>query len=688
LDFFERQDRARRTSRILVAAFAVSFAIVVAATTALVGFLLYLHSGVSAPAAGGGFTGWALEHRGLLGLVALGTLGLLLAASAYRTATLAGGGGQVARMLGGTEVPGDAADLARKRLLNVVEEMAIASGLPRPEVYVLEREAGINAFAAGRSPADAAVAVTRGALEQLDRAELQGVIAHELSHIVNGDVRLNQQLIGCSFGILVLSLVGRWLLRASRAGRRGRSNGAAAAAVGLGVGLVIIGSIGLLASRLIKAGVSRERERLADASAVQFTRDASGLASALKKVARSGGALKAVETEEVAHMLLEHHGRAFRGWFATHPPLLERIRTLDPSFDPRRFRALESAAAGGALADGAAAALAAGSDPRPEPARGAAYGVHPAPDGAGADPDTTSPVPPRSKADAASPLERAGEMGAPELGAALRAALPAEIYDAAHSRDTSLLLVLALALAPAARTRALQRSMLDAQLGPRRAERCAALRDALDRLDPALHIPILELAVPALKQRPPEQLDYLFELTRKLGECGGERRLFDYVLLRMLAAYVAPAGDRVAGPARAERSARDACATLLAVVAAYGHDDMESALAAYRAGRAVLGGKILREAAPSLDSMRDLLRLDAALARLARLAPRAKRRVLEAVLATIRHDKRIDTKELELFRAIAATLGCPLPWDIGLRKGWREAAVEPSPAAPLARAAD
>lgn len=686
MDFFERQDRARRTSRILVAAFAVSFAIVVAATTALVGFAVYLYSSPALPpGAAGGFSAWALEHRGLLGLVALGTLGLLLAASAYRMASLAGGGGQVARMLGGSEVPGDAADLARKRLLNVVEEMAIASGLPRPEVYVLEREAGINAFAAGRTPADAAVAVTRGALEQLDRAELQGVIAHELGHIVNGDTRLNQQLIGFSFGILVLSLVGRWLLRASRFQRRGRSSGAAAA-VGLGIGLVIIGSLGLLASRLIKAGVSRERERLADASAVQFTRDAQGLASALKKIARFGSGLKAVETEEVAHMLLEHHGRAFRGWFATHPPLLERIRALDPSFDPRRFRALESAAAHESSAGNAAAALAGGIAPGLASGRGRADDAPPSAAGARAGPDMPSPA--LDAADPASPLERAGEMGAPELGAALRAALPAEIYDAAHSRDASLLLVLALALAPDARARALQRSMLDAQLGPRRAGRCARLRDALDRLDPALHIPILELAVPALKQRPAEQLDYLFELTRKLGESGGEHRLFDYVLLRMLATYVAPHADRLAGAARPVRSAREACATLLAVVAAYGHDDMESALAAYRAGRAALGDKGLPEPAPPLDSMRNLLRLDAALARLARLAPRAKRRVLEAVLATIRHDKRIDTRELELFRAIAATLGCPLPWDLGLRKRWREPAVEASQAAPLARAAD
>ncbi|HEX6995544.1 MAG TPA: M48 family metallopeptidase [Gammaproteobacteria bacterium] len=666
----------------LVAAFAVSFAAVVAATTALVAFFVYVYSSGATPlGSGADFGDWALEHRGLLGIVALGTLGLLVAASAYRAASLAGGGGRVARMLGGTEVPGDATDLARKRLVNVVEEMAIASGLPRPDVYVLEHEAGINAFAAGRTPADAAVAVTRGALERLDRAELQGVIAHELSHIVNGDIRLNQQLIGFSFGILVLSLVGRWMLRGARVGRRGRRSRGTGAAVVLGTGFVAIGSIGLLASRLIKAAVSRERERLADASAVQFTRAPAGLASALKKIAGIGGALTAVESEEVAHMLFEHRGAAFRGWFATHPPLVERIRALDPSFDPRTLRALERAAATQPdAADDAETAVAALSVP----------GTRHAPASATLTAHSAAPLhAPHDAADASSPLERAGQIGEPALGAALRAALPAEIYDAAHSRDASLLLVLALVLVPDARTRHAQASLLDAQLGRRRAERCAALAEALDRVDPALYIPILELAVPALKQRPAEQLDYLFDLTRKLGECGGERRLFDYVLMRMLAAYVAPDADRFAASAAAARtSPRDAAAALLAVVAAYGHDDAESALAAYRAGRAALGGDARREPAPSLDAMRDLDRLDAALARLARLAPRAKRRVLEAVLATIRHDRRIGTEELELFRAIAATLGCPLPWDIGLRKRWREGALDGRTAAPVARAAD
>src|SRR5262245_2469427 len=211
----------------------------------------------------------------------------MVLASVYRTAQLARGGGHVAVSLGGTRVTGDGNDPLERRLVNVVEEMALASGVPVPEVYVLQQESSINALAAGRTTTDAAIAVTRGALERLTRSELQGIIAHEFSHILNGDMRLNQQLIGLSFGILVLSLIGRWLLRSmrySRLGRGRKGGGGIAAVIAIAVALVVIGWIGLLLSRLIKASVSRQRQRLADASAVQFTREPEGLAGALKKI--------------------------------------------------------------------------------------------------------------------------------------------------------------------------------------------------------------------------------------------------------------------------------------------------------------------------------------------------------------------------------------------------------------------
>ena len=224
--------------------------------------------------------------------------------------------------------------------------------------------------------------------------------------------------------------------------------------------------------------------------------------------------------------------------------------------------------------------------------------------------------------------------------------------------------MLALALSPEDRVLAAQRALLDAQLGPRRAARCEALRSSLERLDPALRLPLVELALPALRQRPGGELEYLFELAGKLSACNGTPRLFDHLLLRMLAAQLPELTGRSAARAAPKLSAREACAALLAVVAAYGHDDTDAALDAYRAGETHVGP--LPPLTVGIDAMRDPTRLDAPLARLARLGPRDKRKVLDAVLATIRHDKRIGLEEIELLRTIAAALGCPLPWGAGL----------------------
>ena len=235
MDFFTRQEHSRRTSRVLVSLFLLSFLICATATTIVVAIGLRLYTQNSALLIGTErWQDWTAAHFGLLALIAAGTLGVMFVASLSRAASLARGGGQVARMLGAVQISGEGSDPQQRRLLNVIEEMALASGVPVPEVYVLEQEPGINAFAAGLTHTNAAITVTRGALDRLTRAELQGVIAHEFSHILNGDMRLNQQLIGMSFGILVLALVGRWVLRSARFTRSSRNNGGLAAAMAIG----------------------------------------------------------------------------------------------------------------------------------------------------------------------------------------------------------------------------------------------------------------------------------------------------------------------------------------------------------------------------------------------------------------------------------------------------------------------
>src|SRR5690606_14503213 len=270
-------------------------------------------------------------------LMALGVVGV---GSMYRMASLRGGGESVALQMGGVPVPEDTTDLHLRRLRNVVEEMSIASGVPVPKVYVMEHEPGINAFAAGYSPSDAVIAVTRGALDRLNRDELQGVVAHEYSHILNGDMRLNIRLVGLLFGILMLGLIGRKILQH---GAVVRSRDALPLLAGALL-VLVVGYVGLFFGRMIKASVSRSREVLADASAVQFTRQTRGLAGALKKIGglHDGSRLEQrADAEEVSHMLFGD-GTGLRGLFATHPPLLRRIQALEPGFRPEGLERLKA----------------------------------------------------------------------------------------------------------------------------------------------------------------------------------------------------------------------------------------------------------------------------------------------------------------------------------------------------------
>jgi len=338
MDFFARQAATRRQSRWMVVLFIVAvIAIVIAIDLVVVTTVAVL----------------SLEDGGLLAtqdmslarypavvvlstIVVLGTIGI---ASLTRTVTLAAGGSKVAEQLGGTRVGADTTDPLRRRLRNVVEEMAIASGVPVPQVYVLDREAGINAFAAGYSPANAAIAVTRGALVHLNRDELQGVIAHEFSHVLNGDMRLSTRLIGLLFGLTMIAMIARTILRFSPRSSGRKGGGGIFVIYAAALVVLLLGWIGLFFGRLIQAAVSRNRESLADASAVQFTRDPGGLRNALVKIGAlgAGSRFADADAEEVAHLLF---AEGIQRVFATHPPLVERIREIDPSFQPTEFESV------------------------------------------------------------------------------------------------------------------------------------------------------------------------------------------------------------------------------------------------------------------------------------------------------------------------------------------------------------
>lgn len=330
MDFFAAQDEARRRSHRLLWLY-------VAAVAGIV-FAIYLALFVLLG------TGPSLWDPVFFSYVAGGVVAVIAIASLGKILALRSGGPAVAASLGGRRIEPGTADVGERRLLNVVEEIAIASGLPVPAVYILPHERGINAFAAGFSPDDAALGFTRGCVEKLNRDELQGVVAHEFSHVLNGDMRLNIQLVGLLFGILVLSIIGEGVLRAAVRGQRGsrRSKDGAGGVffmVAVGGTLFVAGWIGVFFGRLIQSAVSRQREYLADAAAVQFTRNPDGLSGALQRIGAGGSRVGHQHSRDLAHLFFANGlRRSFGGWFDTHPPLPERIRAIDPGWDGR-FRA-------------------------------------------------------------------------------------------------------------------------------------------------------------------------------------------------------------------------------------------------------------------------------------------------------------------------------------------------------------
>lgn len=645
MNFFERQAQARRTSSRLI----VLFAFAVIGIVGAVNLAIWI--------AGGG-----VARPGWMVLATLATLGVIGLGSLYRTATLRDGGEAVARQMGGIAVSEETTDANLRRLRNVVEEIAIASGVPVPKLYVLEHEAAINAFAAGYSPSDAAIAVTRGALDRLNRDELQGVIAHEFSHVLNGDMRLNIRLIGVLYGILMISVIGGKLLQymPSSGGSRRRDNDSGSGGSGnavlivlaIALALAITGYIGLFFGRMIKAGVSRSRERLADASAVQFTRQTAGLSGALKKIGglEAGAKLNnRGDAEEVSHMLFGD-GVGFSGWMATHPPLLERIQALEPGFRPDQLEALRQ-------------------NWEQQPPDGLEedlqLGFHRVPA------SEPPPLPPAASSQPVSAAAIAAQVARPGADDYRRAdaivtGLPEPLKALAHQRDAVMPLLLGLLLDESADVRERQLSEITARLGGTFADETRRLREQmLAGLHPMLRLPLASLAFPQLRLRPRPQLDVFMDTVQAVVNTDGQVSLFEYCLARLLTVQVRESLD----PAEYARfgrrklpDVRNELAALLAVVAQAGHADPAHAQRAYLAGlQRVLPQDSLRYAPPTAG----VQALDAVWPALDALDPLGKQALVEAVTEAISHDGQVAVAEAELLRTVCGALRCPLPPMLG-----------------------
>ena len=340
MDFFGQETHAKRQTRLLLCLFGLAVFAFVVLTYLILAVPIRFFS--PALATSTTFLQFIWDPR-LAFWVTVGTLFSTALGCAYKMYLLSGGGPAVAELLGGRKIQENTADLDEKRLRDVVEEMAVAAGAPVPEIYVLDCERGINAFAAGNAREDVAISVTFGALKLLNRDELQGIIAHEFSHVVNGDTRLNMKLMALAHGLFWPTIVGRVLVRGStRAPEIGESifdpgtDPVFLPTAPLGVLFLIVGGITAPAVRLIKSLICREREWLADAAAVQFTRNPAGIAGALKKIGGlyKAGRLDTPFAETASHLYFANS--AYDPWFeflATHPPLAKRILAIDAAFD-------------------------------------------------------------------------------------------------------------------------------------------------------------------------------------------------------------------------------------------------------------------------------------------------------------------------------------------------------------------
>jgi Zn-dependent protease with chaperone function len=631
VDFFERQRTARGTSLRLVVLFTLAVISIVVVND-VVAVLVYR----SAP------TGTLV---GIVVAVTIFTLLIIAGGTASKMIALRDGGAAVAKSVGAVAVDPSTTDPRLRRFVNVVEEMSIASGVPVPRLFVLEQEPGINAFAAGYNPSDAAITVTSGALDRLNRDELQGVIGHEFSHVLNGDMRINVRLIGLLNGILLLGLVGLRFLQFGGGRSRDSKNGNPLLI--LAIALVVLGFVGQFFGGLIQAAVSRQREWLADASSVQFTRQTTGLVGALKKIAGlpTGSAMSdAHGAKQLNHMLFGEGRKGLSSLYATHPPLYERISALDPTFKPEEVARLSEQYARqqpDGLAEDAALGLVAG-------------GAAPAP---AAEPATTVQV------DPAAISARVRSVTAEDLarGARLSSRIPAQIRSAAGQGSTAVPLVLSMLLDERPEVRQRQIEIVADRLGQPTAAATATLAEQLPRLDELLRLPVAQLAAPQLTARPEPERTALVATLDELARADGAITVFEYCLTRVVGSYLLDVADPRgrSRPGRAPvRAVQDAALTLLAAVAAAGNAEAAAAQRAFDAAvTRLLPGTSVPYAPPG-DPWRAL---DAGWAPLNGLDPRNKQVLVAALVAAVSDDGVLTAAEAELLRTACTVLGCPLP---------------------------
>jgi Zn-dependent protease with chaperone function len=633
MDFFEAQDLARKRTRLMVVLFAMAVLSIALALYAVVVFIL-----------GSGF----LETKGAVNppialwqpdvffSTLIAVVLLVAGCSLFKVAQLRSGGGYVARSMGGIEIEQTTQDADERMLMNIVEEMSIASGVPMPEVYLLPED-GINAFAAGFSPADAVVAVTRGCIRTLNRDELQGVVAHEFSHILNGDMRLNIRLMGVLFGILAIAVLGQLVFRSTAranllGGGRRRDKDSGGAIMLIGIAVMAIGYIGVFFGRMIQSAISRQREFLADASAVQFTRNPDGIAGALKKIGGTSlhGAIANAHSQEAAHFFFANALKSSSvSMFATHPPLEQRIAAIEPNWD-------------GQFVSG---------EPR-HTARQAAS-------------STNRPKSKKAPMQAHDFINNIGQVSAAAILSAqeIHGQIGNDLDRLHQSRDAACAVLIGLQItASAEEDDASQLAQIKSRVDGAVYREVEDWLPRLRSLNLNQRFALFDAALPMAAARDLDAFAPLSDLLKELAHSDGSIELEELALLRGVTTYLAARREptRPVRPLAPAKMEMPLCVLLSAITytASASASEQEAAFkeGARKCNRYMLQQSILL---PEADITFEAL--EAALDLFTNLPLPQKKVIFEGALAVVLADNKVAQEELSLVRVIASSLGLPMP---------------------------
>ncbi|MFO8053002.1 MAG: M48 family metallopeptidase [Candidatus Omnitrophota bacterium] len=626
MDFFQNQENAQRKTTLLVFYYVLAVALIILGLYAAIIIIINLNTKPEV----------RLDYWNptLFSSVAGITLFIVFLGTLYKVRQLSSGGKSVAKLLGGTPIEPQTKDLKQRMLLNVVEEMSIASGVQVPRTYLLKQEEGINAFAAGFSPDDAVIGVTQGCLHKFSRDELQGVIAHEFSHILHGDMRINIKLMGVLHGILVIAFIGFTILRStvySRGTRRSSGKGGNPLPIILfSLAMIIIGYIGVFFGNLIKSAVSRQREYLADASAVQFTRNPAGIAGALKKIAgiKKSSQIKNSHAQEANHLFFSSNLSGFMAnLLSTHPPIAERIKRVEPSFNQeiKASRTKYSSASPLSGFAGKTEKIAVNSQ------------------------DVVSSV---------------GTTQLEDINYAAQALrdIPDSLLDAAHSLTQAESIVYSLLFSKDSQIKEQQIQLLKKRATPEVYEATNNIYPEVEKLPVQYRLPLLDLTISTLKKVSPNSYQLFKDNLEAIINADGKVSLFEYIVKTIILSHLRPAFEKPSPPQviyHNLKKLKSECSLLLSYLAHYGIDDQTKKAEAF--SQAVKKIKIINSA-DFLSTEKCLLKdFDQVLDRLGKTTFSLKRKLIDACVTCVIADGEITTKQAELIRVTADAIGCPIP---------------------------